>query len=225
MSRLLHISASPRGAAVGVAGDRRDVRSTPTARPTRDVVDHFDLWDGTLPAFGPAAVGAKMAVFAGGEPAGRAGRRVAGRPARPSTASTPPTATCSASRCGTPASRTSSSSSSTSCASPAWSSASIPNAATRGLPARQEGRRHLHQRRVRGRPRPPAFGSDFQAPFLEDWLRWAGITDIRAIEFRPEPRHRRRRDRTPRGARRGAGTGQALLTIGCWRRNGREGNT
>ena len=38
---------------------------------------------------------------------------------------------------------------------------------------------------VYGPGRGPAFGSDFQAPYLEDWLRWAGVDDIRTIHFRP----------------------------------------
>ena len=33
-------------------------------------VEHWDLWDGTLPAFGPPAVAAKMAIFGGANPAG-----------------------------------------------------------------------------------------------------------------------------------------------------------
>ena len=33
-------------------------------------VDEWNLWDGTLPAFGPDGAGAKMRVFAGEQPAG-----------------------------------------------------------------------------------------------------------------------------------------------------------
>ena len=33
--------------------------------------------------------------------------------------------------------------------------------------------------------RGPAFGNDFQQPYVEDWLRWAGVDDIRSIVFRP----------------------------------------
>ena len=53
MSRLLHVSASPRGAAsesLAIAGTFLDAYREVHG----DVVDHFDLWDGTLPAFGPA---------------------------------------------------------------------------------------------------------------------------------------------------------------------------
>jgi FMN-dependent NADH-azoreductase len=38
---------------------------------------------------------------------------------------------------------------------------------------------------VYGPDRGPAFGSDFQQPYFDDWLRWAGITDISEVHFRP----------------------------------------
>ena len=68
MTRLLHISASPRGAAsesLTLAG--AFLQAHQAARP--DVqVDHLDLHDGTLPGFGRLAAGAKMAVLGGGQP-------------------------------------------------------------------------------------------------------------------------------------------------------------
>jgi FMN-dependent NADH-azoreductase len=39
---------------------------------------------------------------------------------------------------------------------------------------------------VYGPGRGPAFGADFQRSFFDDWLRWAGIDDVCAIEFRPD---------------------------------------
>jgi FMN-dependent NADH-azoreductase len=39
---------------------------------------------------------------------------------------------------------------------------------------------------VYGAGRPAAFGSDFQAPYFNDWLAWAGITDTTEIHFRPD---------------------------------------
>jgi FMN-dependent NADH-azoreductase len=54
MTGLLHLSASPRG-------DRSESRAIAETFLDiyRDVhpehvIDHFDLWDGSLPAFGPA---------------------------------------------------------------------------------------------------------------------------------------------------------------------------
>ena len=38
---------------------------------------------------------------------------------------------------------------------------------------------------VWGVDRGPAFGQDFQQPFFDDWLRWAGISDITTIRFQP----------------------------------------
>src|SRR5713226_5058487 len=68
MTRLLHISASPRGAAsesLTLAG--AFLQAHQAACP--DVqVDHLDLHDGTLPEFGRLAAGAKMAVLGGGQP-------------------------------------------------------------------------------------------------------------------------------------------------------------
>jgi FMN-dependent NADH-azoreductase len=38
---------------------------------------------------------------------------------------------------------------------------------------------------VYGPDRGPGFGQDFQQPYFDDWLRWAGVTDIRDVHFRP----------------------------------------
>jgi FMN-dependent NADH-azoreductase len=38
---------------------------------------------------------------------------------------------------------------------------------------------------VYGPTRPASFGSDFQSPFLRDWLQWAGVHDVQEVEFRP----------------------------------------
>ena len=36
----------------------------------------------------------------------------------------------------------------------------------------------LYTAAIYGPGRGPAFGSDFQAPFLRDWLEWAGVRDV-----------------------------------------------
>ncbi|MER6582252.1 NAD(P)H-dependent oxidoreductase, partial [Nonomuraea sp. NPDC001023] len=70
MSRLLHISASPRGTeSISAAIAETFVQEYLATHPGH-TVDRFDLWDGTLPEFGPAAARAKMTVFGGGTPAG-----------------------------------------------------------------------------------------------------------------------------------------------------------
>ncbi|GAA0406268.1 FMN-dependent NADH-azoreductase [Acrocarpospora corrugata] len=70
MSRLLHISASPRGSASLSRGIAEAFLAEYRDGHPGGEVDHFDLWDGTLPEFGPAAAGAKMTVMTGGELAG-----------------------------------------------------------------------------------------------------------------------------------------------------------
>src|SRR4029078_10969558 len=71
-TRLLHISASPRGAAsasLEIAGEfaRAYARTNPDP-----ALEHWELWDGRLRDFGLAAVTAKMTVFGGEDPAGDA---------------------------------------------------------------------------------------------------------------------------------------------------------
>src|SRR4051794_33103375 len=74
MTTLLHISASPRGEqSESLAIAASFVDTFRTGHP--DVaVETYDLWDGTLPAFGPDAAAAKMAIFAGQRPEGAAAR-------------------------------------------------------------------------------------------------------------------------------------------------------
>jgi FMN-dependent NADH-azoreductase len=70
MTSLLHISASPRGTeSESLAIARTFLDGLADSRP-EVTVDTFDLWDGSLPEFGPAAAAAKMNVFAGQAPAG-----------------------------------------------------------------------------------------------------------------------------------------------------------
>ena len=69
-SRLLHISSSPRGersASLQIAD--AFVNAYRGANPAHEV-EHWDLWDGTLPALGSDGAGAKMTVFGGGDPVG-----------------------------------------------------------------------------------------------------------------------------------------------------------
>lgn len=65
MSRMLHISASPRGShAESVAIAETLLAAYRESHPD-DTVDTYDLWDGTLPEFGPSAARAKMSALAG----------------------------------------------------------------------------------------------------------------------------------------------------------------
>ena len=68
MSTLLHISASPRGAESESLAIARTFLDTLRDERPDVTVSAFDLWDGTLPPFGPAAAAAKMSVFRSTDP-------------------------------------------------------------------------------------------------------------------------------------------------------------
>ncbi len=183
MTTLLHISASPRGAASeSLALAETFLAAFREANPDASV-ETWDLWDGTLPEFGPAAAAAKMAVFAGREPtgepavawaaAGAAFRRFAAADAYLFSV-------------------------------PMWNHGvpyilkqfidvvSQPGLvfgfdAEQGYTGLVTGRKAavVYTSAVYGRGRPRSFGTDFQQPYFADWLRWAGIEDVTEIAFRP----------------------------------------
>jgi len=183
MPSLLHVSASPRGAeSESLAIARTFLGALQDKRP--DVsIDTFDLWDGSLPEFGPAAAAAKMNVFAGQVPAGeqaaawQAAERTFGRLAAADYYLF---------------------------SVPMWNHG-IPYVLKqfidvvsqpgmvfsfdpeRGYTGLLTGRRAVavYTSAVYGTGRPAAFGTDFQAPYLRDWLAWAGITETTEIHFRP----------------------------------------
>jgi len=181
--RLLHISASPRGErSESLALARTFLEAFAQVRPDADV-DHFDLWDGSLPAFGPAAAAAKMAVFAGADPQGQeaaAWTQAASTFARFAAADAYLFSV------------------------PMWN-AGVPYILKQfidvvsqpgmlfdfdpvtGYSGLLTGRRAavIYTGAVYGPGRGPAFGADFQTTFFNDWLRWAGITDIRDVRFQP----------------------------------------
>ena len=183
MTTLLHISASPRGErseSLAIAATFLDeLRAT---HP--DVaVEHWDLWDGTLPEFGPSAAAAKMAIFGGADPEGD--EATAWRAARDTF-------------------ERFDSADYYLFTVPMWN-ASVPyilkqfidvvsqpgmvfgfdpDAGYTGLLTGKKAA-VIYTSDVYGTGRPPAFGTDFQAPYLDSWLRWIGIDDITAIEFRP----------------------------------------
>lgn len=184
MPSLLHLSASPRGAAsesLVLAGDF--VTAYREAHPDHEVA-HWDLWDGTLPEFGPTAAHAKMAVFAGQDldAAQRAvWKDVATAFARFDAAdhylfSVPMW------NHGVPyvlkqfidvVSQ------------PGLVFAFDPASGYRGL-LRGKKAAIVYTSAVYAPGRGPAFGADFQTSYLEGWLRWAGVADVRAIALRPD---------------------------------------
>ena len=183
MTSLLHISASPRGAeseSLAIARTFLDVLADSRPEVT---VDTFDLWDGSLPQFGPAAAAAKMSVFAGQVPTGdqaaawQAAERTFGRFAAADHYLF---------------------------SVPMWNHG-IPYVLKQlidvvsqpgmvfsfdpehGYTGLLTGRRAVvvYTSAVYGTGRPAAFGTDFQASYLRSWLNWAGIADVTEIQFRP----------------------------------------
>ena len=184
MGKLLHISASPRGEASESLRIARVFTDTYQEFHADDEVEHWDLWDGSLPGFAVGAK-AKMTVFADGEPQGAeseawaAARRTFER-------------FDSAERLLFSV--------------PMWN-ASVPYVLKQFIDVvsqpgwifgvdRETGYSHLLSGRdkrvavvytsaVWGPPLGPEFGSDFQSTFFTNWLRWTGLTDIGEIRFHP----------------------------------------
>ena len=183
MTRLLHISASPRGAASeSLQIAEHFLAAARDVRPDLEIVT-FDLWDGTLPQFGPHAAGAKMAVFAGRTPVGEeaAAWQAAKATFERFAAADEYLFTVPMWNHGVPyilkqfidvVSQ------------PGMVFGFDPDTGYTGL---LTGRKAavIYTSAVYGPGRPPSFGEDFQAPYLNSWLRWTGIDDITSVEFRP----------------------------------------
>ena len=183
MTRLLHISSSPRGAASeSLAMAEAFLDSYRDTHPGAEI-DTFDLWDGSLPEFGPDAAAAKMAVFAGLAPTG-----------------TQATAWDAAQDTFERFAAADQYLFSV----PMWN-AGVPYILKQfidvvsqpgllfgfdsvdGYTGLLTGRKAavVYTGAVWGPDRGPAFGTDFQQPYFDDWLRWAGVTDITTIRFHP----------------------------------------
>jgi FMN-dependent NADH-azoreductase len=185
MTRLLHISSSPRGeASASLRIADAYVGAYAEAQPDH-AIDTWDLWDGSLPAFGPSAAGAKMTVFGGGTPEGaqaaawRAARSVFERfdAANRLLFSVPMW------NAGVPyvlkqfidiVSQ------------PGWIFGVDPYTGYEGLLAgRGKTATVIYTSAVWGPQLGPEFGHDFQSTFFDDWLRWTGVTDITSIRHHP----------------------------------------
>jgi FMN-dependent NADH-azoreductase len=181
--RLLHVAASPRGE----SSESLQIANTflselRNIRP-EVVVDTWNLWDGTLPEFGTAAAAAKMAIFAGADPAGEeamAWARVRAAFTRLSTADYYLFSV------------------------PMWNHG-IPYVLKQlidvvsqpgllfafdpqnGYTGLLTGKKAVvvYTSAVYGDGHDPRFGVDFQAPYLNEWLRWAGVSDVSEVYFRP----------------------------------------
>ena len=183
MTRLLHISASPRSEKSESLALAETFLATYRDLNPQHEIETWDLWDGSLPEFGPAAAAAKMAVFAGADPnsdEAAAWRDVIATFERFAAADRFLFSV------------------------PMWN-ASVPYKLKQlidivsqpgmlfgfdpvdGYTGLLRGKKAavVYTSAVYGPGRGPAFGSDFQAPFFRDWLTWAGVQDIDEVQFRP----------------------------------------
>jgi FMN-dependent NADH-azoreductase len=183
--RLLHLSASPRGEA---SASRRIadayVAAYAAAHPDH-AIDTWDLWDGSLPAFGPSAAGAKMTVFGGGTPqdAQAAAWRAAREAFERFDAADRLLFSVPMWNAGVPyvlkqfidvVSQ------------PGWIFGLDPETGYEHLLAGRGKRATVVYTSAVWAPHlGPAFGRDFQSTFFDDWLRWTGITDITSIRHHP----------------------------------------
>jgi FMN-dependent NADH-azoreductase len=184
-TRLLHIAASPRGA----ASESRQIAETfldayRDAHPN-NVIETWDLWDGSVPQFGPPAAAAKMAVFAGQTPGGEGA--VAWQAAKSAFARFDSAEHLLFSV-------------------PMWN-AGIPyilkqlidvisqpgmvfgvdphNGYSHLLAGKGKKAAVIYTSAVWGPGLGSKFGTNFQSTYFEDWLRWTGITDITQIRYHP----------------------------------------
>jgi FMN-dependent NADH-azoreductase len=185
VSRLLHISSSPRGSASASLQIADVFLDAYRERNPEVEIEQWDLWDGSLPAFGPSYAGAKMTVFGGGAPKDE--QAVAWQAARATFERFD-----SADRLLFSV--------------PMWN-AGVPYVLKQlidvisqpgwifGIDAHL-GYDHLLAGRgkkaaviytsaVWGPPLGPEFGRNFQSTFFDDWLRWTGIEDIEEIRYHP----------------------------------------
>jgi FMN-dependent NADH-azoreductase len=185
MTRLLHISASPRGAAsASLRIADAYVAAYAEAHPGHEI-ETWDLWDGSLPAFGRSAAGAKMTVFGGGVPEGA--QAEAWRAARAAferfDAADRLLFSVPMWNAGVPyvlkqfidvVSQ------------PGWIFGVDPHTGYQHLlEGRGKSATVVYTSAVWGPELGPAFGRDFQSTFFDDWLRWTGISDITTIRHHP----------------------------------------
>jgi FMN-dependent NADH-azoreductase len=183
VTRVLHVIVSPRGtASMSRALTGEIVAGCREARADVEV-DEWDLWTDPPTPFGPAQVEAKMAVIGGDSPTGAAGvawdgiRRSADR-----------FAAADAYVLGVPM----------------WNNGIpwplkllIDTVTQPGLVFRFDPATGYHglledkragvayTSRVYQPGAPSSFGRDFHSTYVDDWLRFTGITDVRSVRLQP----------------------------------------
>jgi len=179
MSRLLHVSSSPRRGESESLALAEVFLDAYTAKHPEVEVERLDLWQANLPAFGFDSASAKMAVFGGGEPAGNdqvsaweQARAIFDRFA----AADAYLFSVPMWNAGVPYILKQWIDIITQ---PGWAFGFDPEAGYTGLIQGKKATT-IYTSGVH-----PAFGQDFQRSFFDDWLRFIGITDITEIRFQP----------------------------------------
>lgn len=183
MTRLLHISSSPRGAASESLQIADAFLAAYRETHAAAELDTFDLWDGTLPPFGPAAAAAKMAVFAGETPTGAAGAawQAAQDTFHRFAAADHYLFSVPMWNAGVPYILKQFIDVITQ---PGLAFGFDPEHGYTGLLSGKKAAT-LYTTAVYAPGRPPSFGSDFMEPYLADWLTFIGITSVHAVRFQP----------------------------------------
>jgi FMN-dependent NADH-azoreductase len=183
MSKLLYVISSPRGEKSESRAIAEEFLHAYEQSDRRVEVDTLDLWNEGLPVYGVSGVAAKMTVFAGETPSGEAGeawaavQRVFARfDAADEYLFTVPMWNHSVPWVLKHLIDTISQ--------PGMVFAFHPETGYSGL---LTGKRAVvvYTGAVYYDGAPPAFGTDFHRAYFNDWLRWAGITDVSELRFQP----------------------------------------
>lgn len=183
MTTLLHVSASPRGAASESLALASTFLETYREVHPEVKVETLDLWDGSLPAFGPVGASAKMVAFGGGTPQGEEAAVWAKVQALADQFTSADAYLLSV---------------------PMWN-AGVPyvfkqwidiitqpgmvfsfDPAT-GYSGLVTGKKAvtIYASGVYAPGMPIQYGNDFHSTFVNDWLRYVGVTDVTEIRFQP----------------------------------------
>jgi FMN-dependent NADH-azoreductase len=180
MNRLLVLDSSPRGPRSSTRAVTAAIRDGVRHASPGAEIDEWNLWDEAVPPFGPAEVAAKMAAIGDGAPDPAVWQRLVDVFRRFDAADTYVFGV------------------------PMWNGGIPwvlklfidtvtqpgllfrfdPTTGYEGL-LRDKRAVVVYASAVYRPGLPPAFGRDFQSTYLEEWLRFAGIDDIRSLRIPP----------------------------------------
>jgi len=183
MTTLLHVSASPRGAASESLALASAFLDTYREVNPDVMVETLDLWQAALPVFGPVGASAKMIAFGGGTPEGELAVVWAQAQKLADQFTTADAYLLSV---------------------PMWN-AGVPYVLKQwidvitqpgmvfgfdpaaGYSGLVQGKKAaaIYTSGVYSPGAPIQFGADFHASFVSDWLRFVGVTDVTEIRFQP----------------------------------------